>query len=154
MKRFLVVFISFLFFTAGVQAQDGDRPGRERIHAAKMAYITDKLHLTTEQAAPFTAVYGEYEGEIKQLRKSYREKFMADKRNGSADDMTVRQYIDDNLDYQQGMLDIKKKYKDRFLKVISQKQLSDLHEAEREFKKLLIQRLNGEGGRGGMRRMR
>lgn len=153
MKRFLVVFASVLFLlTSCLQAQELDRPGRERIHAAKMAYITDKLHLTSEQAGPFTAVYGEYEQEIRDLRKAYRQKFMADKRNGNADDMTVRQYIDDNLDYQQGVLDIKKKYRERFLKVISPKQLLDLNEAEREFKKLLIQRLNGSGDKA--RRLR
>lgn len=149
MKRFLVVFASFILFAVtSLQAQEPDRSGRERIHAAKMAYITDKLHLTSDQAGPFTAVYGEYENEIRALRKTYRQQFMADKRNGNADDMTVRQYIDDNLDYQQGVLDIKKKYRERFLKVISQKQLLDLNEAEREFKKLLIQRLNGSGQSG------
>ncbi len=153
MKRFLIVFASVLFLlTTCLQAQELDKSARERIHAAKMAYITDKLHLTIEQAGPFTAVYGEYEQEIRELRKTYRQNFMADKRNGNADDMTVRQYIDDNLDYQQGVLDIKKKYRERFLKVISQKQLLDLNDAEREFKKLLIQRLNGSGDK--VRRLR
>jgi len=67
--------------------------------------------------------------------------------------------IEDNLDYQQAVLDIKRKYKERFLKVLSPQQLTDLQQAEREFRQVLMQRMKerrGQGGngpnRGGMRR--
>ncbi len=58
-----------------------------------------------------------------------------------ADDAVSRQFIDDNLDYQQQVIEIKRKYNDRFLKVISPQQLADLFKAEREFKQILMKRL-------------
>lgn len=118
-----------------------DGPIRERIHAIKMEYITRRIHLTSTQSGAFLPLYDQYEQEIRNLRRSYKEKFKCDKKNDGADDMTIRKYVDDNLDYQQHVLDIKKKYQEQFLKVISQEQLTDLYEAEREFKKMLMQRI-------------
>lgn len=130
----------------------------ERVHAAKVAYITDKLRLTAEQAGGFVPLYKEYETEIMDSRKYYLKKYKG-MQPDNADDMTAKQYLDDNLDYQQAVLDIKRKYKERFLKVLSPQQLTDLQQAEREFRQVLMQRMKerrGQGGngpnRGGMRR--
>lgn len=147
MKRYLLILFMLVVsgFAAVGQEHRSDKPGRERIHAAKMAYITDRIHLTAAQAGSFIPVYNEYEQEVRALRKSYRDKYLGDKKE-APDEPAVRQYVDDNLDYQQQVLDIKKRYQDRFLKVLSQQQLADLYEAEREFKKILLQRLKENGG--------
>lgn len=129
------------------------REGMERIHAAKMAYITDRLNLTTEQSAGFIPVYKEYEEEVKRNRKEFLQKYKGVDVEG-ADDATAMQYVDDNLDYQEKVIVIKRKYNDRFLKVISPQQISELNKAEREFKQILMKRLeerrnqrHGGGGR-------
>ena len=54
----------------------------------------------------------------------------------------ARQAVDDNLDYQQAIIDLKRKYNDRFLNIISPRQLADLYIAEREFRQILLKRLN------------
>ena len=121
----------------------GERAGmaKERIHAAKVAYITDRLNLTSAQAGAFIPVYNDCEDEVQAVRKKYRQRYMETHKDAKDDDLRPRRYIDDDLNYQQEVLDIKKKYKDRFLKVLSEKQLTDLYESEREFRKLLQQRL-------------
>ena len=147
MKNTLVAFL--LLITAVNYGWAQQRRPMERIHAAKIAYITDRLHLTTEQATGFVPLYSEYEGEIKTTRKAYFVK--GNGRPGmDADYATARQYIDDNLDYQQKVIEIKRKYNDRFLKVISAQQLAELYVAEREFKQLLKKRLEQRraGGNG------
>ncbi|MBC7554806.1 MAG: hypothetical protein H7257_12600 [Taibaiella sp.] len=121
----------------------------ERIHAAKSAYITDRLHLTVEQATSFIPVYNEYEKDIMQTRKSYLQKYKNMDMQG-ADDATSMQYIDDNLDYQQEVIAIKRKYKEPFLKVITPQQYTDLAKAEREFKQLLKQRLKERKNAGNL----
>ena len=55
--------------------------------------------------------------------------------------MAARQFIEDDLDYQQQVITLKRKYNDSFLKVISAQQLADLYTAEREFRQLLMQQL-------------
>ena len=152
MKKLLQVFLIVLVTTTAVWAQQG--PGFARIHAAKMAYITDRLHLTSEQSYRFIPLYNDYEREIKETRQYYFRKYKNGNNMDEATDAASLQYIDDNLDYQQQIIEIKRKYNDRFLKIISPQQLTDLYKAEREFKQLLLQRLKSHRNGGGARNNR
>lgn len=118
-------------------------PGKQRIHAAKMAYIADRLKLQQDQSAKFVPVYNQYEDELKDIRKKYYKKYhVKDDKNGQKmDRQAVRYQVEEDLDYQQDVIVLKRKYNDRFLAVLSAPQLSELHVAEREFRSMLVQRL-------------
>src|SRR5579872_6499563 len=131
MKK-LVTAILIILITVSTSFAQQRRPN-ERIHAAKIAYITDRLHLTAEQSGNFIPLYNEFEHEIWETRQAFFKKYGGPD-PGNADDATYRQYIDDNLDYQQQVIEIKRKYNDRFLKILSAPQLADLPKAEREFR--------------------
>ena len=154
MKKFLIILGVFFLSVTGVFAQRGGGRGREKmekIHAAKMAYITDRLQLSDGQSGNFIPVYNEYEKEIREMRR-----FFMDRAGGPVhedlNDSLVKQTIDDNLDYQEKVIAIKRKYNDRFLQCITPKQLKKLPEAEREFKKMLIHQMEMRGmERGGDR---
>ena len=147
LRSVLIVFITAVATVA--YAQRGQ--GLERIHAAKMAYITDRLHLTQQESGGFIPLYNEYEREIKDTRQSFMKKYKGTN-PAAADDATARQFVDDNLDYQQDVIAIKRKYNDRFLRIITPQQLADLYKAEREFKQMLMQRLKDRAANGGMPR--
>lgn len=155
MKRFLAIVLA-VFFT-GITATAQRSGHKERIHAAKMAYIIDRLNLSSQQSGQFIPLYNDFENEVRDMRHSIFRKYKGtDLRD--ADDETSRQFIDDNLDYQQQVIDIKRKYNDQFLKILSPQQVAELHKAEREFKQMLIKRLEnrqqrqGPGGRFNGRR--
>jgi hypothetical protein len=112
----------------------------ERIHAAKMAYITDRLHLTEEQSMRFIPLYNQYDREIRNTRQDYFSRSRG-QQNYDNDEAAARQAVDDNLNYQQDVIEIKRRYNDLFLKVISAQQLADLYRSEREFKQILLQRI-------------
>lgn len=123
------------------QAQpDKKRERMERIHAAKMAYITDRLQLSAKQSGDFVPLYNEYETELRSIRQTYFKKYKGID-PGEADNATARQFVDDNLDYQQDVIGLKRKYNDRFMKVITAQQLTELYQAEREFRQILKRRL-------------
>ncbi len=157
MKRvllFLLLCVSVTLQGYGQRLGAPRREAMERIHAAKMAYIADRLNLSAEQSSGFIPVYRDYEEEMKYNRKLYLQKYKGmDVEN--ADDATSMQYVDDNLDYQQKVIELKRKYNDRFLKVISAQQVAELNKAEREFKQILMKRLQERkeqrraGGGGG-----
>jgi hypothetical protein len=111
----------------------------ERVQALKVAFITDKINLTSSQAERFWPVYHKYENDVRDLRRSYLNQNETKTKGFSR--QQAQRYIDDNLDYQEAVIDLKRKYKDQYLKVISPKQLSDLYAAEHEFKQILIQKL-------------
>jgi hypothetical protein len=115
----------------------------ERIRAIKVAYITDKLQLTSEQSARFWPVYNRFEEDRMDIVRAYKK----DKKFGesTADEDPMRS-VDNDIAMQEKMLDLRKKYKDEFLKVISAQQLATLIESEREFKKLLLQQMKERRG--------
>ena len=149
-KLFGILFIVLTTTSAGWAQPGMPRERMERIHAAKMAYITDRLRLSSEQSGNFIPLYNEYERELRGIRQSFFKKYKGTKPD-EADDATSRQFVDDDLDYQQQVIELKRRYNDRFLKVISPQQLSDLYKAEREFRQILMKRLEQRKGGGGGR---
>lgn len=139
--------VLLLLFAGMAGAQPGHR-GRpfERIHAIKVAFITDRMQLSADESAKFWPVYNQYEDEKWDLRKSF---FRKHRKAGdiSMQDSDPMRYIDDDLDYQEQELALKRKYKDKFLKVLSAEQLVELYKAEHDFKVLLIKQLNKRRGR-------
>jgi len=128
------------------QDRDDKHATLEHIHSIKVAYITDRLNLTSQQSQVFWPVYSSYEKELKALRKSYFEKYKGLNKN---DDHVSRQFFDDNLDFQAASVDLKRKYRDQFLNVLTPQQLANLFKAEHDFNTMLMQRLkdkhNGNG---------
>ncbi|OSZ78922.1 hypothetical protein CAP35_11925 [Chitinophagaceae bacterium IBVUCB1] len=144
MRRVVHIIIAILVFAIAANAQPAKR--MERVRAIKVAYITDKLQLTTEQSAKFWPIYNRFEEERSDIVRQYR-------RGGAVEttDEPLRS-VDDDIEMQEKILALRKKYKDEFLKVISPKQLAALIEAEREFKKMLLQQLRERRENGGGRR--
>ena len=145
MKTVLKAFLIVLVTSSAAFAQRRGQEGMVRIHAAKMAYITDRLRLTSDQSANFVPLYNEYEREVRATRQSYLGKYKNNHMQDTNDEASIK-FIDDNLDYQQAIIDLKRKYNDRFLKIISPAQLAELYKAEREFRQLLLKRLSGAPG--------
>ena len=145
----LFLGIAFILLAITATAQQGRNRGRamERIHAAKVAYVVDRLQITADQMAGFIAVYNEYDAEKTKCRKEAMGKYKGINPNDT-DNSTALQFVEDDLDYQQKVINIKRSYNDKFLKVISAKQLAELSPAEREFRMLLMDRLKKRRDQG------
>ena len=139
----VICILSLLLFSPTLQAQPGQRANR--VQAIKVGFITERLELSSTQAVAFWPVYNDYEMELRESRKAFRQKY----KDGNADrnETEAGQYIEDNLDFQEKTLELRRKYKDKLLKTISAQQLAELYEAERDFKKLLLQQLRERRGR-------
>ena len=145
MNRLIKTLLIVLIAHTTALAQHDHGMAMTRIHAAKMVYISDRLRLSEHQYSSFVPIYTEYEKEVKSTRHSFMDKYKG-AHPDDIDDASTRRYIDDNLDYQQAVIDIKRKYNDRFLAILSPHQLADLYIAEHEFKQILLKRLNNERG--------
>lgn len=143
MKRIAFLLLSLLWLSTSVLAQphDKDHKGRhDRIRALKIAFVTERVALTPAQAEKFWPIYNQYDKELWDIRRSFFQKYKD--QNKDLDPETARRYVEDNLDYQEQTLDLKKQYKSKLLKVISAQQLADLYQSERDFKKMLIEQLS------------
>ena len=128
MKRFLLIMIISFTSFASLQAQEYNREKRtEKIQSLKIAFITQKLDLTADEAQRFWPVYNRYETEIRQV-------------------MTDNKSEGDAIDNEEKVLNVKKKYKPEFIKVIGQPRTNTLFNAEREFRGVLMRQLKNKQG--------
>ena len=111
-----------------VSAQGNPNQQGEKVQALKIAFITQKLQLTSAEAEKFWPVYNQYTEEIKGITKM----------SGT----------NDVLDNEQQLLNVRKKYKTTFEKVIGPQKMNNLFNAEREFRNVLIKRLKNHNQKG------
>ncbi len=133
-KKGLLGLIMFLTMSTDLIAQDR-REHYQRIEAIKVAFITKKLDLTTEEAQKFWPVYNNYQKELMGLMRKRRE-------DRKKTDIDSNDKINLDLSYESKMLELKKKYKKIYLKAIPAEKVLLLYHAEREFREHLIKQLN------------
>lgn len=113
---------------------------QEKIQAARIALISEKLKLTPAQAEKFWPIYREFTEQRMELRKQFRQ---AERNPDAGKTQADREKALLNLSLQlkQQNVDLEKKYSERLLNIISAQQLLTLPKAEEEFRRMLIQRL-------------
>ncbi|MFA6946257.1 MAG: hypothetical protein WC220_10170 [Pedobacter sp.] len=126
--------IMCLTMNASLFAQDR-RERYEQIEAIKVAFITSKLDLTSDEAQKFWPVYNNYQKELIELMKKRRE-------DRQKTDIAPNDKINADIAYESKMLELKKKYKKLYLKAIPAEKVLLLYQAEREFREHLIKQLN------------
>lgn len=144
MKRFTFIFIFFCAFTLSstvALAQNGrSQDRRENVEAAKVAFLTDKMGLTSEQSQKFWPIYKEYETKRRELVKSYRSGYREDVDQLSEQEAKAR--LDGMFSTRERELELEKEYVSRYQRVITSNQIIKLYRSEREFTKLLLKKLD------------
>ena len=68
MKKYILFLVVFLSITTFVSAQRGGG-GKNRMESYRIAYITDKLSLTPEEAQRFWPIYNQFRDQLKEILK-------------------------------------------------------------------------------------
>jgi hypothetical protein len=126
MKKYLFIFILFLSGSINaVKAQD-DQPvdeskKQEKIKALYVAYITQQLNLSPEEAQKFWPVHTQFETDLKSVKQDMPE-----------------------LDKQQAILNIKKKYQENFNRILGPNRCERFFRMDGEFKRKLLDRIHNQ----------
>ena len=122
-KYLLLIFTLCTFMMVHAQKRGG---GEDKIQALKIAFITQKLDITSSEAQKFWPVYNLYAEDVKKLRKN---------NNG------------DVIERDEKLLEIRKKYKVQFEKIIGAERTNKLYIVEGEFRNVLIKQLRNRGNK-------
>ena len=118
MKHILLFIIlltgSFSFAYAQVDEPDAGKQ-EQKVKALYVAYITQQLNLNEEEAQRFWPLHKQFDGELKSVDLNMAE-----------------------LPRQQAILDIKKKYQDRFTKILGNGRTDAFFRKDTEFRKKLV----------------
>jgi hypothetical protein len=133
--RLLWSFLICLVIALPLSAQEkGQRS--QQIETVKIAFITQKLNLKSSEAERFWPVYNSYQKEMREVFKLRRE--AKNKKDDNASDK-----LNGELDFESRILDIRRKYKQEFSKVLPGEKVLQFYEAEREFREQMIKELKG-----------
>lgn len=122
------------------QKQHGEQ--RKNIEAQRIAFITQELNLTPAEAKVFWPVYNEYDSKRHDMKKSFKN--MDDLHKAEIEKLTEKeasQILDNQITEAQKLLDLRKEYHAKFKSVLPAVKVLKLYGAEREFQKMLIDKL-------------
>ena len=126
MKKYLLILTLLLGSFSMAFAQENqagdDLTKQERIKSLYVAYVTQQLQLTPDEAQKFWPVHTQFENELKAINKDLPE-----------------------LPKEQARLDIKKKYQENFTKILGANRCDRFFRMNEEFKRKLKERLQKQG---------
>lgn len=124
MKKILLIIVIALGVSVLSFAQDEKEKGAGgRIEALKIAYLTKKLNLSTDEAQRFWPIYNQYMNEIRETR------------------ITARENKEGVIPTEEKLLNIRKKYNGEFNKALSSEKVNTFFRAEKEFGTVLQKEL-------------
>jgi Spy/CpxP family protein refolding chaperone len=143
MKKMITICLAIMI-CANVQAQKGKAAFKEKIETYRIAFITEKLDLTPDEAQKFWPIYNQFHDQLDRLRD--------DKKNGKSlelmSDAEVEQYITARLDIEQKELNLKKEYVQKFRQVLSARKVALLQDSEKEFRQEILKRAKEKRNKG------
>ena len=141
-------FLMCLFASLMMYAQGGAQ--REKIKTLKVAFITERLNLSSEEAQAFWPVYNEHEQNIQSIRRKERLEIhsrLVDME--SVSDAEAREVLNDLIALEQEKQDLNVAYIQRISTVISPRKTLLLIKAEEDFKRRLLREMQQRRRNGG-----
>lgn len=136
----LLFFCVFSFSTVASAQGNKNNDRSEKVESAKIAYLTDKMELTAEQAQKFWPVYNEYQNKRRDIVNAYRSGYRQNVEELTEQQARVR--INELFQVREKELALEQEYAARYQRIISNRQLIKLYRGERDFTKLLLKRLD------------
>jgi len=161
MKKITAIIFSVSMLIAGLCTAQPDGPPpppgmeakKEQVESMKIAFITQKLDLSPEEAQQFWPVYNKYRDELDKLRENHHKNMeKAGKDLSGLSDQEVEQFVDNEIAFRQTEVDILKKYHTQFKKVLPVKKVALFYRAEDEFKRELLRRMQKQKQGMGMQK--
>jgi len=123
-RTLLMVILAVVAFSVSSLAQD-----IKKIETLKIAYLTEQLDLSEEQAQKFWPVYNKYESQIKGLYSKFKK-----------DDIGAEEMMNIETD----ILGVKKKKINALKDILSKEQINILIKAEKKFIQKILNKLKEE----------
>jgi Mg2+/Co2+ transporter CorB len=134
-NKIISVFLLMFSLTFASKAQEPVKADPQ-IRKLKIEFVTGQMNLTQTQLQKFLPLYNRYSDELLVHRRAIK---ALEKNANSNYTVEERQKLEEK------MVEIKGRYKDDFLKIVTAQQLAAMYKAEGDFKKILLDHLKKQG---------
>lgn len=130
------IFLLVVSLTLNAQQAHMSKEVRERIEAQRVAFITQQLRFTPDEAARFWPVYNEYRDALKDMRDDFERPDLE-----TISDEEAGVIIEKHLQQEQRKLELKRSLLTRLRTVISARKVLMLQKAEIEFNREMLRKV-------------
>lgn len=145
MKNILKYTLLTLIFTTITFAQP-DKGKRDKIKALKIAFISEELALSSQEAEKFWPIYNAFEDKQFELQHQKMKAYM-NRIEGDLDKLTEKeatQLLAQMENTEEELFQLRKKYNQDLKKVLNSQKIVKLHKAEEKFRKNLLKQFRGK----------
>lgn len=114
-----------------------------RIESQKIAFITQKLELSPNEAQLFWPIYNEYQSKMKEMRQQNTDRWDIDE----VSDADADGILNSLLSKEQNELDIKKQYLNKLKTVVPTRKVAQLYIIEQEFRQEILAKIRNRIGK-------
>jgi hypothetical protein len=144
MKNIVTLLLGFFMMASAIAQEEelatADSKAQEKIKAARIAFITERLGLTPDEAEKFWPVYREFSMKRQELKKQFKENRKNPDPNKTLE-QNEKESIELGLNLKQRELDLEKEYSGKLLNVVPAQKVMALRKAEDDFRKILIDQI-------------
>ena len=130
MKKIIIICLGVVLSLSAF-AQQG-----KRIETMRIAFITQRLNLTSEEAQQFWPVYNQFIEKMQQIKGSKTDTPLEDMNDADTEKMILTDF-----DKESKELELKKEYYQKLKKVLPVRKVAKLYRSERDFKQELVKYL-------------
>ena len=148
MKQIVTVLLALaVSLSAMAQKKDHKGPDHERFEAEKVAYITQQLSLTAEEAQVFWPVYNQAQKEQRECFRALRlqKKALREAIDAGKSDAEIKPLLDAYLKARAEMKDPMAEHRADFVKAIGETKTAKLYLSEDGFRNVALRQMAGQG---------
>ncbi|MEA2107058.1 MAG: hypothetical protein U9P82_10165 [Bacteroidota bacterium] len=147
MKIFTTFILVLSFVISGLQsnAQESNKVSKEQqIKSQKIAFFTDKIGLTPEEAEKFWPIYNSYWERKNNIIANRKETMTYFANNsGTMSEKEMFQYADSYINYEMQLAELLDEYHEKFKEILPIKKVMKIYLADYEFKAYLLKKIRG-----------
>lgn len=136
MKKLVIILILGMSVTIGAFAQ-GNFDNNPRVQKLRKEFYNTELQFTDAEAKAFWPLFEQYQRENRKLRKEYK----MDANPTLLNNTEAEERIKKSFEHDEKKNEIKKKYFDKFSKVLPVRKVALLESTERKFKKSVLKKV-------------
>ena len=138
--KHIITTLLMLATVCSIQAQHMNKM-HERVKAQKIAFITERLNLTAEEAQEFWPIYNTFEDQLENLRKNDMREIRQTMRRDDLSEEEAKKTLDKLMSIEDQVHSAKQQLVKDLKGIISPQKIIALKAAEDAFKKRLLETL-------------
>lgn len=146
MKK-LNLIVAVLISTIAFAQPEDFKKKKEKMDAMRIAFITEEVELTSEEAQVFWPIFNEMSEKEHALKKDIMESMMKYRKEGKdIDDIPEKElevFMTKKLQNEKTLAQIKQDYHSKFIEVLGVRKTAKLYMSEMHFQRKLIQHTRG-----------